>query len=335
MKEKQENWSAGSILEVSGYYWKTATLHAAVSLDVFSVLGAGQRTAFEVSETCRADTDAMERLLDALAAMGLVSKSGNTYENTDSAARWLDSSSEDYLGHIISHHHHLVPAWSSLDRAVVSGKKIRTRGPHEDENQRESFLMGMHNLARLTATQAAKAVDLSGCKWLLDLGGGPGTFAIYFCLQYPGLCATVADLPATRPFAERNIASHGLSNRISFTELDHTVNEIKGQYDAVWLSHVLHGEGPKHCGRILEKSVSALVPGGKVIVHDFILDNNRDSPLFPALFSLNMLVNTDSGRAYTEKEITGMLEAAGAASARRIDFQGPNDSAIIEAAAGY
>ncbi|MFP4255671.1 MAG: methyltransferase [Desulfobacterales bacterium] len=332
--EKHEKWSAAGILEVSGYYWKSAALHAAVVLDVFSILGTGQMTAREVSENCRADSDGMERLLDALAAMGLVSKSGNTYENTDSAARWLDSSSEDYLGHIISHHHHLVSAWASLDRAVVTGKKVRTRGPHEDENQRESFLMGMHNLARLTAPQAAKAVDLSGCSTLLDLGGGPGTFAIYFCLQYPGLRATVADLPATRPFAERNIASHGLSDRISFAELDHTANEIQGPYDAAWLSHVLHGEGPQHCSRLLEKAVSALVQGGKIIIHDFILDNNRDSPLFPALFSLNMLVNTDSGRAYSEKEITGMLEAAGAGRARRIDFQGPNDSAIIEATAG-
>ncbi|MFW6082340.1 MAG: methyltransferase [Desulfosalsimonas sp.] len=333
MTDKEGKWNAGSILELSGYYWKTSTLHAAVALDVFSVLGDGQMSARRVSEICEADIDGIERLLDALAAMVLITKTGSVYQNTYAAARWLDSRSEDYLGHIISHHHHLVPSWASLDKAVVSGKKVSIRGPHEDESQRKSFLMGMHNLARLTAPQAARAVDLSGCGRLLDLGGGPGTFAIYFCLQYPGLVAAVADLPATRPFAEQNIASYGLSDRISFTELDHTSDEIHGSYDAVWLSHVLHGEGPEHCLKIIEKAVSALVPAGKIIVHDFILGNNRDHPLFPALFSLNMLVNTDSGRAYTEKEITGMMAAAGVGNVRRIEFQGPNDSAIIEGTA--
>ena len=190
--------------------------------------------------------------------------------------------------------------------------------------------MGMHNLARQVAPRAAAHVDLGGCRRLLDLGGGPGTHAIYFCLENPGLNATVADLPATRPYAEENIADYGLSGRISFTPVDYTAENIPGHYDAAWLSHILHGEGPENCRKILQKTMSALASGGKILVHDFILDNTGDAPLFPALFSLNMLVNTDSGRAYAEQEITEMLSTAGAGQIRRLDFRGPNDSGIIE-----
>jgi hypothetical protein len=54
-----------------------------------------------------------------------------------------------------------------------------------------------------------------------------------------------------------------------------------------------------------------------------------DGPLFPALFSLNMLLGTDSGRSYSEKQIIDMLVAAGTKDIRRIAINTPNDSGII------
>ena len=96
-----------------------------------------------------------------------------------------------------------------------------------------------------------------------------------------------------------------------------------------WLSHILHGEGPEDCQRILTKAVSTLEKGGLILIHDFILDDTVDGPLFPALFSLNMLINTDHGQSYTEAEIKGMLLGVGASRIRRLPFRGPNDSGII------
>jgi len=54
-----------------------------------------------------------------------------------------------------------------------------------------------------------------------------------------------------------------------------------------------------------------------------------DGPLFPALFSLNMLLGTESGQSYSEEQIIDMLAAAGAKDIRRIPVQSPNDSGII------
>ncbi len=47
MASKQ--WNPGELLEISGFYWKTAVLHAAVKLDVFTVMGDGQLAASEIS----------------------------------------------------------------------------------------------------------------------------------------------------------------------------------------------------------------------------------------------------------------------------------------------
>ncbi|KKL62137.1 hypothetical protein LCGC14_2188230, partial [marine sediment metagenome] len=104
---------------------------------------------------------------------------------------------------------------------------------------------------------------------------------------------------------------------------------IQGTYDVALLSNVLHADGHENCQMIINKTVAALEPGGLVVVHDFILDNTMDGPLFPALFSLNMLLGTDAGQSYSEEQIMGMLESAGLKKIERHPFQGPSASGII------
>jgi hypothetical protein len=145
----------------------------------------------------------------------------------------------------------------------------------------------------------------------------------------PQLKATIYDLPTTRPFAEKTIAKFKLQDRIDFKDLDYLVEKIEGIYDVVWLSQILHGEGPEDCRKIIDKAVSVLEPGGMILIHDFILNNTMDGPLFPALFSLNMLLGTPSGQSYSEQQIKDMLSDAGVREIRRIFFESPNDSGII------
>jgi SAM-dependent methyltransferase len=227
------------------------------------------------------------------------------------------------------HHHHLMESWSKLDQAVKSGKPQRTRSSYSKEEWRESFLMGMFNLAMGLAPQIVPAIDVSKRQHLLDLGGGPGTYAIHFCLNNEHLRATVFDLPTTRPFAEKTIRQFKLEDRIDFKDGNYLEDPVEGRYDVAWLSHILHGEGPDDCRMIIQKAVNALEPGGMIIIHDFILNNSMDGPLFPALFSLNMLLGTESGQSYSEAQIQDMLTAAGVSDIRRIAIQSPNDSGIL------
>ncbi len=319
----------GKLLRVSGQYWETCTLHAGVKLDVFSAIGSERRTAGDVAAQIDADPRATEMLLNALTAMALLAKSGSTYANSEISATFLTKDSPRYIGYMIMHHYHLVESWSRLDEAVKTGRSIRSRTPFSDEDKRESFLMGMFNLAMGIAPKVSRQIKLAGRRHLLDLGGGPGTYAIHFCLENPALTATVYDLPTTRPFAEKTIAGFGLSGRIRFMPGDYVDGEISGAYDVAWLSHVLHGESPGACRQMIEKTVRVLNPGGLLFVHDFILTNDMDGPLFPALFSLNMLLGTDAGQAYSEKQIMDMLSDAGLTDIRRIPVDTPNDSGII------
>lgn len=323
------DWKPGELIELSGYYWRTCALHAGVKLGIFSVLGDVSLTAEQVAQRLNGSADGVERLLNALTAMQLLVKSENRFACTPSARRLLAKDSSAYLGHIIMHHHHLMESWARLDQSVQSGLSNRERSSVEPAEWRESFLMGMFNMAMALAPRMAETLDLSSRRRLLDLGGGPGTYAIHFCLHNPDLKATVFDLSSTRPFAEKTIARFNLSDRIAFAAGDYHTDEIPGRYDVAWLSHILHAEGSDACANIIRKTVSALETGGIVIIHEFILNDSMDGPLFPALFSLNMLLGTSSGRSYSQQQLMDMLKTAGAQDIRRIPVETPNDSGLI------
>ena len=323
-------WNPGKLLQVSGNYWQGFALHVSVKLGLYDILGDHEMGANELAAALECDERGLSLLLNAVTAMGLLTKSKDKFSNTEVSKAYLVKDSRHSIHSIIMHHHNLVTPWSKLDQAVKTGKPVRRRGDR-NEQELESFLMGMFNMGMAIAPRLSKEIELSSRRRLLDLGGGPGTYAIHFCLENADLKGTVFDLPTTRPYAEKTIASFGLSERIQFLPGSYLEDDIGGTYDVVWMSHIFHGEGPRGCQKIIEKALSVLEPGGLMLIHEFILHDSFDGPLFPALFSLNMLVNTEEGRAYAEGEYRAMLKRAGLKNIRRLPFEGPTQSGIIAA----
>jgi SAM-dependent methyltransferase len=319
-------------MKVSGAFWEAFPLHAAVDLDVFTRIGEGSLSAEQIASQWKGSARSARMLLDALTAMGLLEKKADQFANTDAAKSLLIKTAPGYMGFAIKHHHHLVPAWSRLSLAVKTGKPVRKR--RRTRSELESFLMAMFNNASALAPRITREVDLSGRRHLLDLGGGPGTYAIHFCQVNPEIGATVFDLPATEPFARKTIKRFGLASRIDFQAGDYLTDPVRGAYDVAWLSQILHSLGPEGCQKVIERAVSVLEPGGLILVHDFLLNDAHDGPLFPALFALNMLVNTEEGRSYAEGEVKDMLLKAGVHHIRRLPFRGPTDSGILSGTVG-
>lgn len=326
---RENGWHPGALLSVSSAYWRGCTLQAAVRLNIFSLLNTGPLSAGSMAKRLDGDERATGLLLDGLAAMGLLDKRDETYSNTATAGKYLVDSSQTYMGHIILHHYHLLDGWAQLDQAVLSGKSVAKRS-YGEAAERKSFILGMFNLAMMVAPSLAPRIDLSGRSRLLDLGGGPGTYSIHFCREHPSLTAVIFDRPTTEPFARETVAEFGLDERIDFHSGDFTRDVITGgPYDCAWLSHILHSNSYAECCSVIRNCVSSMVSGGLIMVHDFILDDSKDGPEFPALFSLNMLLAGNNGRSYSESEIRNMLEAAGVTDIRRHPFQAQNDSSIL------
>lgn len=325
----RRRWSPEDLFEVSGGYWQGFALQVSALLGIYDLLEEGPLTVEGLAHRLGASERGLDLLLRALVAMGLLERTEEGFVNGPDAARFLVRTSPHYVGGLLIHHWHLARAWTGLDRAVLTGRPQREVASW-DEAQREAFLMGMLALSMQVAPRLARQLDLRGRRHLLDLGGGPGVYAIHFCLANPQLRATVFDLPTTGPVAERTINRFQLAHRIAFLGGDYLREELPGTYDVVWLSHVLHGEGPQACRVILNKAVAVLERGGVLLVHDFLLNESRDGPLLPALFSLNMLVNTAEGRAYSEGEIRRMMEEAGLSEVRRLPVEGYRGSGVLQ-----
>ncbi len=328
----EEQWNPGILMRMSGAYWESFPLHVAVDLEVFTLIGERSLSGEEIAARLKGNGRAVRTLLDAVTAMGLLDKKADQYSNTEASKSLLIRTSPGYIGFAIKHHHHLVSAWSKLSQAVKTGKPARKK--KRTRSELESFLMAMYNNASGLAPRITREIDLSQRRHLLDLGGGPGTYAIHFCQANANLRATVFDLPTTAPFAQKTIRKFGLSSRIDFQAGDYLRDAVQGTYDVAWLSQILHSMGPERCHIVIERAVAVLEPGGLILVHDFLLNDTHDGPLFPALFALNMLVNTEEGRSYSEGEIRDMLVKAGVRNIRRLPFRGPTDSGILSGTVG-
>jgi predicted O-methyltransferase YrrM len=328
----EDQWNPGKLMRVSGAFWESFPLHVAVNLDVFTLIGEGSLSAQEIASSWKSNERSARMLLDAIAAMGLLDKKADKYLNTEAAKTFLIKTSPAYMGHAVKHQHHLVASWSKLSQAVKTGKPVRKK--RRTKGELESFLMAMYNNASSLAPRITQEIDLSPRRHLLDLGGGPGTYAIHFCQANPNLRATVFDLPTTEPLARKMIRRFGLNARIDFQAGDYLSDSVQGTYDVAWLSQILHSMGPEHCCTVIENAVSVLESGGLILIHEFLLNDTHDGPLFPALFALNMLVNTEEGRSYSEGEVKEMLMKAGVRNIHRLPFRGPTDSGILSGTVG-
>ncbi len=272
------------------------------NLGVFEGLAA-PKTAADLARGLNTDARATEILLDALAALGLIRKTGATYRNTPLARRFLMKASPLYQGDMIRHADHLWKSWSGLDEVVRIGLPNRT-----GSRDYGVFIRAMHNNAAMRAREIIGALDLRGVKTVLDLGGGPGTYSRE--LAKKKVSVTLFDLPEAIEIAKELGGDAGAGN-IRFIGGDFHVDDIGTGYDLVFISQVFHSLSPEDAAALLRKAGNALNPKGRIVIHEFALAENRASPLSGALFSINMLVNTESGRSYAPGEMKSWLATTG------------------------
>ena len=326
-----KDWTMPELMHLSGSYWACCALQAAIQLDLFTALADGPLNEEQLAARLGCDQRALGMLATALVALEFLERRGQALAASPGALTYLARTSPEYIGFIILHHSHIMPGWVKLAESVRLGRAAMEKIYFQDdeEEERKAFLMGMFNVARGQAETVARALDLAGRARLIDVGGGPGTYAVQFCLSQPGLRALVFDLPTSEPYAREVAARYGLADRVDFIGGDFLRDDLPQGQDVAWLSQVLHGESPANAARLVKKAAAALNPGGLLAVQEFVLNDDRSGPAHSALFSLNMLVGTAGGQAYTLEEIQAMLRNAGARDIRVLEAALPQGCRIV------
>lgn len=291
----------------------------AVELGVFTALRDGARSSSAIATALGTEPRATDRLMNALAAIGLLGKAEGAFTNTTVAARHLVRGVQGYMGNI-EHSIHLWDFWSHLTEAVRTGTVAdRVRLVERGEEWREAFMAAMHYRARTQAPADINLIDFHDAVRVLDVGGGTGAYAMAMMHVKRDLSATVFDLPGIVPITRRYITEAGFDGRIEAVAGDYHTDSLPGGYDIVFLSAIVHSNSDGENARLIRKCADACNPGGCVIVQDFIMDDDRVTPPHGALFAINMLVATEAGDTFTEAEVRAWMHAADLTAITRRD----------------
>ncbi|MDP4280993.1 MAG: methyltransferase [Bacteroidota bacterium] len=309
---KKEISSPQEYMEMVNAFRVSRILLTSYELGIFSKLDNGPVSSETIAHQIQANPRATDRLLNALTALGVIRKKSNLFFNTPFASQYLSEGKPDYLGGI-GHNSSLWNTWSSLTDAVRQGHSVASSGPigSRDQEYLEAFIAAMHARGVPQSVEIVGMLDFSGVKKILDVGGGSGAFSFEFLHRIPGCTATILDLPAVIPITKRYVVESGLKDRITLLPGDYLKDDFGGKYDLIYLSAILHINSPEENQLLIAKCSEALNDKGHLVIMDHIMSDDRTEPPQGAIFALNMLVGTQHGDTYTEKEIAGWMTAAG------------------------
>lgn len=293
-------------------YWFSEILFTAVDLDVFTNLDPAGKTADTIAETLNSDTGGMERFLQALCSLGLVTCDGRFFYNTKIASEYLVQGKENYQGHTILWRKYLSAPWQDLKSSLMAGGRVFDPAPEESKqlnNRIRRYIRAMDDVARTKTREMLPLFNnLSITGNILDVGAGSGAVAAGFLERFTGAQATLIDLPGVLENAAELLQQRGVNERIAFCPANilEPWPVRKGTFDLVILSNVLHAYAESEARHVLFEAGACLKPDGFLLIHDFFREHYPEKA---ALFDINMFINTYNGKVFTEKWVRRQLES--------------------------
>ena len=289
-------------------YWRACILITAAHLGLFGWMGKLEKNPRAVAAHFGGHAAAWEIFLNALCAMGLLRKRGEKFANAAFSSRHLSGAGATFL----LPNYDAWEVWGGLASILITGKRPRTQKPFiSDRAKAERLLGGLHLHAQQIAPYLIEKLPLTGCRTLLDVGGGLGTFAAAFCRRYPRLRATLVEHPNILPLARRAVRDSGMAKRVRVIGLDFSRDALPGGFDTVFASNVLHAQSVAENRSLLSKLHRCLNSRGHLILRDVFMSRDRIAPEWGTLFSVSLLLHTPQGRCYALDEILGWLRQAG------------------------
>lgn len=292
-------------------YWFSEVIFAAVEFDIFSLLDAAGSTVAGIAQSLELDAEALERFLEALQCLGLVTRDEDgSFHNTKIASNYLVTGKECYQGHSILWRKHISAPWKNLRDSLKSGGRLydpASENPEQLTGRIHRYIRAMDDVARVKTRDIVPLFsDISGN--ILDVGAGSGAVSAGFLNRFPAARATLIDLPSVLDYAARLLGESQPGDRITFCPANilEPWPVSKGSFDLVVLSNVLHAYARTEAVHLLDEARRCLSCGGLLLIHDFFQEH---CPEKAAAFDLNMLLNTYNGKVFSAKWVRGQLES--------------------------
>jgi SAM-dependent methyltransferase len=298
-------------MEYTELDWRWAILlGAAVREGLIGAVASRFRPAGAVANDLGMDERAAYVVLSALAELGILEEGLDGFRLLEEhRGPLLDPDHPDFVGQSVVHRFELIGSWGRIPEILRTGRPVEDRTA-PGFGGTETFISAMRRGARPGAGAVAEAVlaKLPDGARILDVGGGPGTNAEAFAAG--GARVTVFDRPEVIGLMQTTLEAAGIETAAG----DMNQELPDGPYDAVYFGNTSHMYGPEENRALFARMRRSLVPGGLLVVREFVRGLGEDA----ALFAANMLVLTSRGGTYTAEEYERWLLDAGFGA---VDFE--------------
>ena len=325
------------IMQTGLAFWGSKTLLSAIEMGLFTELARGPEAYEALSGRLGLHPRSARDFLDALVALGFLTRTGDRYANTAETDIFLDRAKPSYVGGILEMaNHRLYPFWGHLTEALRTGEpqnEVKSGNPslfqtlYADPARLQQFLAAMTGISHGANMAIARVFPWKDYRTFVDVGTAQGDLASQIALANPHLQGQAFDLPEVAPIFEAYAVKVGVADRLRFVPGDFFQQALP-KADVVLMGHILHDWDLPTKKMLVQKAFDALPPGGALIVYEAIIDDDRSKNAFGLLMSLNMLIETPGGFDYTGADCAGWMREAGFSATRVEPLIGP-DSMVI------
>ena len=327
--------ATGRLIGMVQAHWITDALCATAELGVMDVLAHGPAHTDVLAEQTGAHQPTLERLLRALATLGLCTREPGGWVSTELG----DALRRDAPGG--AHARALLtsrlwrPLWDDLTESVRTGEQAcrRVNGrPIFDHLARRPELGALYDVTQRGLVHEAGAAfvaayDVPDGSTVVDVGGGTGALLRHVLDARPACRGILLDLPHVAQRAHDELVAAGVGHRCDVM-LGDFFEAVPGGADVYLLSFVLHDWTDDECRALLQTVRIATPPEARVLVLEQVLADDRPGEPGPALYDLHMLVGT-GGRERTAAEYTALLAETGFRVEAIVPTDGPRS--VIDA----
>jgi hypothetical protein len=318
-------------------YQVTQLIYVAAKLGLADALASGPKTSDELSLAVTADSRVLGRILRALDCVGVVECASDNRFRLTSVGHYLRADVPGSLRAIAIFHGEswVQRAWGGLLGTAQTGGIAFDAAhsmPFSDyvaqhpEVSRGLDERAAGNTARV-ADSIAASYGFSGCRRLVDVGGGYGTLAAAIVRRNPHLTAIVSDRASVEAAALAYLARVEGGERCSFVSIDFFESVPSGG-DVYLLKSVIHDWDDQQGRAILRNVRQAISSGGRLLLVERVMPSQSDPSFELAMYDIMMMV-LSNGHERSEGEYRALLGTAGFQMNRVIET--PTAFSLVEA----
>jgi SAM-dependent methyltransferase len=318
------------IMRLASGFMAAKHLFAASELGLFEALADSPATLDGLAARTGLTRRAARISADAMVALGLLERDGDTYRNSAPAAAFLAGDGAGDLRPFLKFWDKIsYPAWRDLADALAKGPSTEIFAL--DRELQEIASAGIEAILAGPAAALPKAFDFSRARRLLDVGGGTGSWSIAVARTNPRLQATVFELATVADVARKRVAAAGLAERITVVTGDAMKDTLPAGHDVFLLANLIHYWSPEENRSLLQRVRAAAEAGASLLLADFWTDPTHTQPLPAALMAGEFAVHLRNGDIYSVEEVHAWLDQIGWRFVRHTPLAGPQSLIVAEA----